>query len=92
MHRPGFIILELFSGSGRHGAVVQRTLRKDLVLQDVRGNAFAPKVDLLRLDIEKATGERGQRGQNPELLSNIMDWKPKHITELKNIYHNKKVT
>lgn len=79
------MLLELFSGSGRHGHVVKRTLDSTLKLVDKRNQPFIPSVDLLRLDMEKQTND------NPELLSDIKDWKIHLIKELNKLFKNKKV-
>ena len=79
------MILELFSGSGRHGHVVQRTLQDMLQVRDSQGNLFIPAVDLLRLDVNKETDN------NPEILCDITQWNADLITKLKMIYANKQV-
>lgn len=79
------MILELFSGSGRHGHVVQRTLQDILEVADSQGNVFKPAVNLLRLDVNKETDS------NPEILCDIKQWNADLITRLKMIYANKQV-
>ena len=79
------MILELFSGSGRHGHVVQRTLQDMLEVRDSQGNLFRPAVNLLRLDVNKETDN------NPEILCDITQWNADLITKLKMIYANKQV-
>lgn len=79
------MILELFSGSGRHGHVIQRTLQNMLEVANSQGTFFKPAVNLLRLDVNKETDK------NPEILCDIRQWNADLITKLKMIYAKKQV-
>jgi hypothetical protein len=81
--RPGFVVLELFSGQGTHGKIVTRALWHTLKVTDANGGMFRPNVHLLRLDMH----DNG----NTELVSDVRDWNGDHIRDLKDIYKNKEV-
>ncbi len=63
---------------------MQTAVQEGLILFDERGQ-YSPRVDLLRLDIQKRTSK------NPELLSDIKHWTPALIQELKGVFKNKEV-